>query len=78
MLKPLQRLHVLATVWAIGSFIAQVPFIVNLFYRCCGARLPREIRGTPTLWNGRSPRRRRIRTSGADRYRDPYDIAFPT
>jgi cytochrome c oxidase subunit 1 len=79
MLKPLQPLHVLATVCAIGLFIAQVPFIINLFHSMVRGQVAEKNpwHSNTLEWTLASPPPHPNFPVPPRVYRDPYEYSVP-
>ncbi len=79
MLKPLQPLHVLATVCAIGLFIAQVPFIINLFHSMVRGKVAEKNpwHANTLEWTLASPPPHPNFPVPPRVYRDPYEYSVP-
>src|SRR5208337_321112 len=79
MLKPLQPLHVIATIAAIGLLLGQFPFIVNFFYSLARGRVAeRNPWHANTLeWTVDSPPQHPNFTVPPRVYRDPYEYSSP-
>ncbi len=79
MLKPLQPLHVLATVCAIALFIAQVPFIINLFYSMVRGKVAEKNpwHANTLEWTLDSPPHHPNFPVPPRVYRDPYEYSVP-
>ncbi len=79
MLKPLQPLHVLATVCAIGLFIAQVPFIINLFHLMVRGQVAEKNpwHSNTLEWTLASPPPHPNFPVPPRVYRDPYEYSVP-
>ena len=79
MLKPLQPLHVLATICMFGLLIAQVPFIINLFHSMVrGTVAAKNPWHANTLeWTLASPPPHPNFPAPPRVYRDPYEYSLP-
>jgi cytochrome c oxidase subunit I len=79
MLKHLQPLHVLATVCAIGLFIAQVPFIINLFHSMVRGKVAEKNpwHANTLEWTLDSPPHHPNFPIPPRVYRDPYEYSVP-
>jgi cytochrome c oxidase subunit 1 len=79
MLKPLQPLHVIATIAAITLLLAQVPFLVNFFYSMVRGRVAdRNPWHANTLeWTLDSPPHHPNFATPPRVYRDPYEYSVP-
>jgi cytochrome c oxidase subunit I len=79
MLKPLQPLHVLATICAIALFTAQLPFVINLFYSMVRGKVAeRNPWHANTLeWTLASPPPHPNFPRPPRVYRDPYEYSDP-
>jgi cytochrome c oxidase subunit 1 len=79
MLKHLQPLHVVATVCAITLFIAQVPFIVNLFYSMVRGKVAEKNpwHANTLEWTLDSPPHHPNFPTPPRVYRDPYEYSVP-
>jgi cytochrome c oxidase subunit 1 len=79
MLKPLQPLHVLATICAIALFTAQLPFVINLFYSMVRGKVAeRNPWHANTLeWTLASPPPHPNFPRPPRVYRDPYEYGDP-
>ena len=79
MLKPLQPLHVYATLCAIGLFAAQVPFIINLFYSMFRGRVAEKNpwQANTLEWTLDSPPHHPNFPIPPRVYRDPYEYSVP-
>jgi cytochrome c oxidase subunit I len=79
MLKPLQPLHVLATICAIGLFIAQIPFIINLFHSMVRGKVAEKNpwHSNTLEWTLASPPPHPNFPVPPRVYRDPYEYSVP-
>jgi cytochrome c oxidase subunit 1 len=79
MLKPLQPLHVVATIAAIGLLLGQLPFIWNFFYSMARGRAAgrNPWRANTLEWTVDSPPAHPNFTAPPRVYRDPYEYSVP-
>ena len=78
-LKPVQHIHVIATIAAIGLLIGQLPFIINFFYSMMRGKI-----ATSNPWQANTlewttdspPPHENFRTMPIV-YRDPYEYSVP-
>ncbi|HVN26919.1 MAG TPA: cbb3-type cytochrome c oxidase subunit I [Candidatus Binataceae bacterium] len=79
MFKPLQPLHVVATVCALAMFAAQVPFIVNLFYSMVRGKVADKNpwHANTLEWTLDSPPHHPNFPTPPRVYRDPYEYSVP-
>jgi len=78
-LKPVQHIHVIATIAAIGLLIGQLPFIVNFFYSMMrGEKAAANPWQANTLeWTTDSPPPHENFRTMPIVYRDPYEYSVP-
>jgi cytochrome c oxidase subunit 1 len=78
-LKPVQHIHVIATIAAIGLLIGQLPFIINFFYSIMrGEKAVANPRQANTLeWTTDSPPPHENFRTMPTVYRDPYEYSVP-
>ena len=78
-LKPVQHIHVVATIAAIGLLIGQLPFIVNFFYSTMrGEKAAANPWQANTLeWTTDSPPPHENFRTMPTVYRDPYEYSVP-
>ena len=78
-LKPVQHMHVIATIAAIGLLIGQLPFIVNFFYSMMrGEKAAANPWQANTLeWTTDSPPPHENFRTMPIVYRDPYEYSVP-
>ena len=79
MLKPLQPLHVVATIAAIALLLGQIPFLVNFFYSMVrGAIAEKNPWHANTLeWTLDSPPKHPNFATPPRVFRDPYEYSVP-
>jgi cytochrome c oxidase subunit 1 len=79
MLKPLQPLHVLATICLFGLLIAQVPFVINLFHSMVRGKVAEKNpwHANTLEWTLASPPPHPNFPVPPRVYRDPYEYSVP-
>ena len=78
-LKPVQHIHVIATIAAIGLLIGQFPFIVNFFYSMIRGEkaVANPWRANTLEWTTDSPPPHENFRTMPSVYRDPYEYSVP-
>ncbi len=78
-LKPVQHIHVIATIAAIGLLIGQLPFIVNFFYSMMRGKIAASNpwQANTLEWTTDSPPPHENFRTMPIVYRDPYEYSVP-